>query len=291
MNKEAKFRMRLLHHHVYNRERSNFILEIRIFENFIVIGANSLTTELIESVWNFENFFKRQWITQNYKPNTFSFSYDEWNDYLGYKFLNWVKKSISFLWIKLNRNIQDLFQGDELEFCICADWNKRFDTFEHTFMGQIEFEMKYRNIYTQKTVEFVKNYLKIGVSYLNKQNLLITTIPYEPQDEGKLAVGLRNVVGEITNANTLKSTLLSEKPSMKNLTLQEKAMFWQELYESGQVELDYQVGGRNILIVDDLYQSGVSMWAYAKYLKSLGAKKIYGVALVKSLRDDDNKRS
>ena len=45
---------------------------------------------------------------------------------------------------------------------------------------------------------------------------------------------------------------------------------------------------KKVLIVDDLYQSGTSMWSYAKYLKSLGATEVLGLVAVKSQRDSDN---
>lgn len=41
-------------------------------------------------------------------------------------------------------------------------------------------------------------------------------------------------------------------------------------------------------MVDDLYQSGATMWEYAKFLKSLGAICVFGIVCVKSLRDSDN---
>lgn len=41
-------------------------------------------------------------------------------------------------------------------------------------------------------------------------------------------------------------------------------------------------------MVDDLYQSGTTMWEYAKFLKTLGARFVFGIVCVKSLRDSDN---
>lgn len=61
-------------------------------------------------------------------------------------------------------------------------------------------------------------------------------------------------------------------------------------YENGNLvrtvtgEAEYQLKYH----IDDLYQSGATIWNYAKYLKGLGAKKVMGVVGVKSLRDSDN---
>jgi predicted amidophosphoribosyltransferase len=51
---------------------------------------------------------------------------------------------------------------------------------------------------------------------------------------------------------------------------------------------NHDVVGRRILVVDDLYQSGSSMWRFAKYLKSKGAAEVCGLVCVKSLSDRDN---
>lgn len=45
---------------------------------------------------------------------------------------------------------------------------------------------------------------------------------------------------------------------------------------------------KDIIIVDDLYQSGFTMWTVAQLLKKKGARKVLGLACVKSLRDTDN---
>lgn len=46
---------------------------------------------------------------------------------------------------------------------------------------------------------------------------------------------------------------------------------------------DADLNGQAILLVDDMYQSGVSMQYVAMKLKEAGAKRVFGMALVKSL--------
>lgn len=76
---------------------------------------------------------------------------------------------------------------------------------------------------------------------------------------------------------------------MKNLSIKEKINTWETIYYNNGVKLDEnQVRGNNVLVVDDLYQSGVTMWEYAKFLKTIGAKCVFGIVCVKSLRDSDN---
>ncbi|MDR1492454.1 MAG: hypothetical protein LBT05_07020 [Planctomycetaceae bacterium] len=51
---------------------------------------------------------------------------------------------------------------------------------------------------------------------------------------------------------------------------------------------DEDITGKTVCIIDDLYQSGVSMWSYAKFLKERGAKYVFGISCVKTLKDTDN---
>ena len=58
-----------------------------------------------------------------------------------------------------------------------------------------------------------------------------------------------------------------------------------DIYKNGKVEIECDVYNKDVLVVDDLYQSGATMCEYAKYLKSLGAKSVWGLVCVKSLKD------
>jgi predicted amidophosphoribosyltransferase len=52
--------------------------------------------------------------------------------------------------------------------------------------------------------------------------------------------------------------------------------------------LKQSVKGKTVLLIDDLYQSGVTLWSLAKFLKQNGAREVYGLACVKSWSDTDN---
>ena len=86
----------------------------------------------------------------------------------------------------------------------------------------------------------------------------------------------------------IKPILSCDKPQMKQLSIKEKIETWEKIYYNNVVILDNQVRGKNVIVVDDLYQSGTTMWEYAKFLKTLGARCVFGIVCVKSLRDSDN---
>jgi len=59
----------------------------------------------------------------------------------------------------------------------------------------------------------------------------------------------------------------------------------------GTLEVDPgMVAGEVVLLVDDLYQSGASMNFVAMKLQEAGAKAILGVAIEKTVRNDDNRK-
>lgn len=90
------------------------------------------------------------------------------------------------------------------------------------------------------------------------------------------------------NFSFIAPTLNCDKPQMKQLTVEDKIAIWKEIYDNNNVVLNSHVRGKNIIVVDDLYQSGATIWEYAKYLKKMGAKQVCGIVCVKSLRDSDN---
>ena len=83
------------------------------------------------------------------------------------------------------------------------------------------------------------------------------------------------------------------KFTKKNRSLQNEAGEdkWGILGSSG-LEIDGSKEnfiGKNILLIDDLYQSGSTLHFTAMHLQEAGASTILGLALVKSRRDDDNR--
>jgi len=73
-------------------------------------------------------------------------------------------------------------------------------------------------------------------------------------------------------------------PQMKNLSRTQKV---EALLGSVTVD-SAKVTGKTIVVVDDLYQSGLTLNYVAEELRAAGANAVFGLAVVKTLRDDDN---
>jgi hypothetical protein len=97
-----------------------------------------------------------------------------------------------------------------------------------------------------------------------------------------LAAGIASERG-IEDVSTAARTIKARK-AVKNTPVEGKL----ELLE-GSIEIDARsVKGKTILLIDDLYQSGVSMNYMAMLLLEAGAKKVFGLAVEKTCRNDDN---
>jgi len=78
------------------------------------------------------------------------------------------------------------------------------------------------------------------------------------------------------------------KPDFKRLTIDEKIRAWTRLLARG-VRLSGNVAGAAVYVIDDLYQSGATLWSYARYLKAAGAAAVFGLVCEKSRGDRDNR--
>lgn len=228
------------------------------------------------------------------------------------------------LWVPLNNlemiNVEAIKQWGEfagnqcvwlagdgyLDFCIAADFNfKASDTqpWPRTTLGEAEYWLKYhRNELSDEVKQTHIN--NVCLAIMGAYNLLplahrrnssqeaaiVSSIP-DNDDSGKLAPALAWYTARQAGLGFVRPTLSTVKPSMKNLTSDEKKLAWESLLNSDNATslTKPDVYGKEVVIVDDLYQSGTTMQAYAKYLKAFGALRIFGIACVKSMKNSDNK--
>ena len=213
-------------------------------------------------------------------------------------FISWADEANSHIWLGKNRNIEDFFE-DVMDCCIAVDWNFDFETQKRTLVGESEYQIKYR--YTKgllskeeadKYAEILSESLLDCCKFLpitKLRNLFVTTIPAIKDDQHKLSWAMANFIKEEYGGQFLTATLKTQKLETKSLSVKEKVSIWKDIYSNKGVSLSDDVKGKIILIIDDLYQSGTSMWAYAEYLKLLGASRVFGLVSVKSQRDSDNR--
>lgn len=194
----------------------------------------------------------------------------------------------------MSKNISPYF-CNELDFCIALDFNYVYGN-GRTALGEAEYQLKYNNILDFKErkefADFLFDKMISNCKYIpiaNKEDWLISPMPSTRIGKQKLAWLLAKAMAEQTGISFLESNLTCEKPQMKELSIDKKIEVWKQIYKNGYVEISRNIYGKSVLIIDDLYQSGTTMWQYASFLKSLGAFRVFGMVCVKSLKDSDNR--
>jgi hypothetical protein len=188
-------------------------------------------------------------------------------------------------WISLHN--EKVFLRDCLPLSIALSMNfidpKEY---QYTEIGNLEFKAKRskceRSI--QQLINLATNTVRNLPFY--KDADLITGVP--PRD-GKtfdlpsyLAQGIaKNLdIPDITSEFSKFS-----KPELKDLPFEKKWEAWEKTNLSISEDT---VKDKNIILLDDLYQSGLTMQYVASRLYMAGAKSIYGLSITKSCRDSDN---
>ena len=191
---------------------------------------------------------------------------------------------------------------DELDFCLALDYNsdspENLRRGKRTEIGELIYQIKYQKRIV-KSSELIEHLIPaIKRIILNKLNGVIS-ISYVPTDRRNEFYLPRSLAGSLIACGRfqgildsknpfVETTLIRRKPEAKDLHINMKIKLWKNIYSNSNVEIDTDVSGRNIVVVDDLYQSGSTMWLYAKFLKEKGAAKVIGLICVKTLRDTHN---
>ncbi len=128
---------------------------------------------------------------------------------------------------------------------------------------------------------------------------LLTHMPSSNPESGEFClpriltdgvISALDTMGFFADTPLVKPRLKTQKPKIKNQSLTERQNLWESIVNSGGIAFDKSVRGATVMVIDDLYQSGTTMWNFARYLKQVeGANEVYGLVCVKSLRDTDNK--
>ena len=211
------------------------------------------------------------------------------------EFINWSEEVTNkVLWLSLNKNIKEYFD-DELDYCIASDFNIVYGE-GRTEIGEAEYQLKYNidNLSEKEQTQYadlIMHRMLDNCKYIPIYNTLdwcISPMPASNEGKTKMAWQMAEAMSRQLNLSFLAPTLKCDKPQMKQLTVEGKIAIWKKIYDNNNVVLDSHVRGKNIIVVDDLYQSGATIWEYAKYLKKMGAKQVCGIVCVKSLKDSDN---
>lgn len=118
---------------------------------------------------------------------------------------------------------------------------------------------------------------------------LICGVPAQQGKEFHLPARLaEKIAGQIKRSDiTADFSFSKDKPSLKDTAIEEK---WDALANVEFLTQDNPTSlkGKSIILVDDKYQSGITLQYVASRLLKKGASKVFGLCAVKTWRDDDN---
>ncbi len=223
-----------------------------------------------------------------YLQNLLQDEVDKINDFIyDYSHLITIGRSDNVAWH---------FSG-ELDFCIAID---------HTFKSGVRgarteiSELKHQAKYNKK-LELTPKIVRLMLPAFRRIMNVIgepISVTYLPPVHGSdyylpelLAKGLYNLYSTSQQDFDIKlvnARLKSRKPQFKDLSFGSKVRKCGKIYSEDNVEFNGDVAYRRVLIIDDLYQSGASMWSFAGCLKSIGASHVAGLVCVKTWGDRDN---
>lgn len=283
----------------YRQDRSQFWLKIFENDDSTNIAASRTTKKLAKRMFpQLEALSPTGWKKSKNNDNVYNLwipddrmELDKVDD-----LKSWAEAANRHIWLSTNQNTKNAFIGNELNYCVAADWNFSFEERCRTEVGEAEYKLKYardslNEEQTRNYATILKNALVDCVNCLpfDISNFIVTTIPATAKKQTKLSWNLAKYIAKYCNAEFMPITLLRDKPDIKEQPVNAKILMWRNIYaDTTWISPVEDIANENILIVDDLYQSGASTWCYGEYLKRNGAHKVIAISSVKALKDGDN---
>ena len=174
-----------------------------------------------------------------------------------------------------------------LPLCIALDINVYYDKKIKTEIGKLENQAKMNECAQSisKLVDICCARIR-GMSFY-KDASYISAVPANKEKEFDLPTTLVKEIAERLKLVdvTHRFQYRNAKQTLKDASIEDK---WQKLEESGLAFTAHRAKNATIILLDDKYQSGATMHYVASRLQQAGFDEIYGLTLVKTLRDADN---
>jgi hypothetical protein len=180
-----------------------------------------------------------------------------------------------------------VFIRDCLDLSIALDLNFKDNTGIRTETGMLEARCKEsRDVPAINALsDVMSNTISEICGY--KDCSFIAAVPPRPGKGYDLPSSLASEIAKRRGLNDLTGhfTFSAPKGPIKAVKLNEKWTNW----ESAGLSFSFEFKQRPpVILIDDKYQSGITLQYVASRLRAAGAGKIYGLCVVKTLRDTDN---
>ncbi|MGN1220706.1 MAG: hypothetical protein ACI4TU_07185 [Candidatus Cryptobacteroides sp.] len=175
-----------------------------------------------------------------------------------------------------------VFLRDLLDVSIALSLNFESDGETHTHIGLLEKSAKYDNDLgaLHQLAAIVDDFMAKTPLYANAA--FICAVPPTRPGEKNLPIRVSEELTRFNGSNVSSSLVWTTKTeSLKNADGADKLEILQHSGLTIAEGLDFV--GKDVVLLDDLYMSGITLQYVAMKLKEAGAGKVYGLCLVKSL--------
>lgn len=119
---------------------------------------------------------------------------------------------------------------------------------------------------------------------------LICSVPSPPGTDFDLPGRVASLVGEKVGKQIITGGFAFDrkKPSLRDASFDNKWQIWEDAKVSFRNNDEFNVNDKTVILIDDLYQSGITMQYVAMKLQQGGAREVYGLSFVKTRGDRDN---
>jgi adenine/guanine phosphoribosyltransferase-like PRPP-binding protein len=193
--------------------------------------------------------------------------------------------------LELLRGVVTVPCGEALDFAVALDWYKKIvdDKLDgHTDLA----DLVYRGKYWYKNAGDVDKLREVGraivgelVDFIGQHPLLrgfdaIAAVPGHDARVVSFGTHVARAVGRERGIPVVRCTSKQEfRTPAKNLAPDE-----QEAALAGQFDCPADVSGQQVLIVDDVYRSGVTAQETARAIRAAGASRVASLAVVRTMR-------
>lgn len=201
------------------------------------------------------------------------------------KYSHVINRNNVIEWTNKYRNT--VFINDVLPLSVALAFYKRPEgnEFKYTRLGNIVYAIKYKN--DTSRINTIVDDVVAAISsfpYYKEANYICAV----PPSNGKIfdlptyiATEVSNRVGKTNISPYIKA---GTKQQLKQIPLESKIT---ELFQ-WDILVNCDIRDKTIVLIDDLYQSGATMMYIAMKLQQAGAKYVYGLSIVKNLKNTDN---
>lgn len=194
------------------------------------------------------------------------------------KIVDWVEKQGGLVYL-----------NDHLSLSIALGFNFYKDENGkrvRTDLGELEYSAKYQK--NEESIERIVEKIIETIDFISfyKEADFVCAVPAFPSKHFDLPREIVSRVSQkISKPNiTDHFEFKQEKSPLKGCNLEEK---WKKWEDTG-VLFKRNIRGKTVLLIDDLYQSGISLQYIAMKLQDAGCEEVYGLTVVKSWSDTDN---